>query len=320
MAAVHPVVSGGELMNTDYLLQLAYQRLQADHNDGAIDALRQLLANDPDSAEAHALLAICLMNMRRVHAAKREVQLALAADAQLPMAHYAAALVAIALRKFKLAQEHVTQLLDMEPLNPANYRCQADLYQLTGRLAQSREPLEKALELGPDDPANLVAMAQFHRASSQWDPAYKFARQALQADPSNAAAVVVLGHLLLREGDINGARDHAIWALQENATNVAALHLLTAVKARSNVFLGTWWRFNSWMNERSATRAIILLLCMFVVYRVVVITLTAQGYPQVAEMVNWLWLAFAAYTFAAPQIFRRLLDKELVQVKLSKEF
>ena len=320
MAAVHPVVSGGELMNTDYLLQLAYQRLQAGHNDGAIDALRQLLASDPHSAEAHALLAICLMNMRRVHAAKREVQLALAADAQLPLSHYAAAQVAIALRKFKLAQEHVTQLLDMEPLNPAYYRCQAELYELTGRLAQSREPLEKALQLGPDDPANLVAMAQFHRASSHWDQAYQFARQALQADPSNAAAVVVLGHLLLREGDINGARDHAIWALQENATNVAALHLLTAVKARSNIFLGTWWRFNSWMNERGATRAIILLLCMFVVYRVVVITLTDQGYPQVAEMVNWLWLAFAAYTFAAPQIFRRLLDKELVQVKLSKEF
>lgn len=320
MGAQHPLVSGGELMNTDYLLQLAYQRLQADHNDGAIDALRQLLASDPHSGEAHALLAICLMNMRRVHAAKREVQLALASDAQLPLAHYAAAQVAMALRKFSLAQEHLTQLLDMEPLNPINYRCLAELYQLTGRLAQSREPLEKALELAPDDASNLVAMAQFHRASGHWDQAHQFARQALQADPGNAGAVVVLGHLLLREGDVKGARENAIWALQENATNVAALHLLTAVKARSNLFLGAWWRFNSWMNERSATRAIVLLLFMFVAYRVVVITLTAQGYPQVAQMIDWVWLAFAAYTFAAPQIFRRLLEKELIQVKLSKEF
>ncbi|MDH0748908.1 tetratricopeptide repeat protein [Pseudomonas sp. GD03842] len=307
-------------MNTDYLLQLAYQRLQADHNDGAIDALRQLLANDPDSAEAHGLLAICLMNMRRVHAARREVQLALAADAQLPLAHYAAAQVAIAQRKFKLAEEHLAQLLDMEPLNPLNHRCLAELYQLTGRLKQSREPLEKALELGPDDAANLVAMAEFHRASRHWEQAYQFARQALQASPGHPGAVIVLGHLLLREGDIGGARDHAIWALQENANNVAALHLLTAVKARSSLFLGAWWRFNSWMNERSATRAIILLLFMFVTYRVVVITLAAQGHPQVAQLVDWVWLAFAAYTFAAPQIFRRLLEKELVQVKLSKEF
>ncbi|UVH51349.1 tetratricopeptide repeat protein [Pseudomonas sp. CBSPBW29] len=307
-------------MNTDYLLQLAYQRLQADHNDGAIDALRQLLASDPHSAEAHALLGICLMNMRRVHAARHEVQLALAADAQLPLAHYAAAQVAIALRKFKLAQEHLNQLLDMEPLNPVNYRCLAELYQLTGRLAQSREPLEKALELAPDDAANLVALAEFYRACGDWNKAQLFARQALQADPGNTGAVVVLGHLLLREGDVNGARDHAIWALQENATSLPALHLLTAVKARSSVLLGAWWRFNSWMNERSATRAIILLLFMFVAYRVVVITLTAHGYPQVAQVIDWVWLAFAAYTFAAPQIFRRLLDKELVQVKLSKEF
>lgn len=307
-------------MNNDYLLQLAYQRLQADQHDGAIDTLRQLLANDPDSAEAHALLAICLMNMRRVHAAKREVQLALTLDAQLPLAHYAATQVAIALRKFKLAQEHLTQLLDMEPINPLNYRTLAELYQLTGRLAQSREPLEKALELAPDDAANLVAMARFHRASGDREQAYRFARQALQADPGNAAAVVVLGHLLLREGDVEGAREHAIWALQENANDRAALHLLTAVKARSSLWLGAWWRYNSWMSERSASRATVVLLLMFVVYRVVVITLTAQGYGQVAQAIDWLWLGFAAYTFAAPQMFRRSLEKELAQVKLSREF
>ncbi len=107
---------------------------------------------------------------------------------------------------------------------------------------------------------------------------------------------------------------------RENANDRAALHLLTAVKARSSLFLGAWWRFNSWMSERSASRAIVVLLLMFVVYRVVVITLTAQGYPQVAQVIDWLWLGFAVYTFAAPQIFRRSLEKELAQVKLSREF
>ena len=307
-------------MNTDYLLQVAYQRLQSGHNDGAIDSLRQLLADHPECAEAHALLALCLLNMRRLHAGRHEASMALAMDPALPLAHYAAAHIDMAARQFKSAEQHLLQLLDMEPTEPRYYRSLADLFQLTGRLAQSQALLEKALELGPDDPANLVAMAEYHQACGHWQQAESFARQALQADPGHAGAVVVLGRLLLRQGDINGAREHAIWALQENASNVSALSLLTAVKARSNVFMGLWWRFNSWMNDRSTTGAIILLLAMFVVYRVTVITLTAQGYPGAAEVIDWVWLAFALYTFTAPQIFRRALEKELTQVKLSREF
>lgn len=314
------MVSGDELMNTDYLIQLAYQRLQAGNPNGAIDSLRQSLAEDPQSAEAHALLAICLVNTRRVHAARHEAELALVADPGLPLAHYAAAQVMIAQRKFKQAQQHLTQLLDMEPLNPAYHRSQAELYQLTGHLAESLEPLEKALELQPDCANNLVAMAEYYRVVGDWDKAQQFARQALQAEPGHTGAVVVLGHLLLRQGQIAEAREHAVWALQEDANNVAALHLLTAVKARSSVLLGFWWRLNNWMVERGSTRAIIVLLAMFVVYRVVVISVTAQGYPQAAEMINWCWLAFAIYTFAAPQMFHRLLEKELRQVKLSKDF
>ncbi|WPO98671.1 tetratricopeptide repeat protein [Pseudomonas sp. HR96] len=307
-------------MNASYLLQLAYQRLQAGHNDGAIDSLRQLLAEDGEHAEAHALLAICLINMRRVHAARAESRLALAFNPELPVAHYAMAVVAMALRQFKSAEQHLRQLLDMEPLNPLYHRTLAELYSLTGRSAPRLEQLHKALELSPNDPANLVAMAQYHRSEGHWEQAEAFAREALQSDPGHPGAVVVLGHLLLRRGDTAGAREHAIWALQENANDRAALHLITAVKARESLFLSFWWRLNAWMSERGTTRAIVILLGMFVLFRVSVIAITQQGYPQVAQVIDWVWLAFVVYTFAAPQIFKRALDKELVQVRLSKEF
>jgi tetratricopeptide (TPR) repeat protein len=307
-------------MNTSYLLEVAYQRFNAGHEDGAMDSLRQLLAEDPECAEAHALLALCLLNMRRLHAGRHEARLALAKEPMLPLAHYVAALIDMAARRFKSAEQHLLQVLDLEPMEARYYRSLADLRQLTGRRKESLPLLEKALELQPDDPANLVALAEYHQATGNWEQAHSFARQALQADPTHAPAVIVLGHLLLREGDINGAREHAIWALQENANNYAALGLLTAVKARSNVFMGVWWRFNRWMNERGSTGAIILLLGMFLVYRVTVITLAGQGYTGAAQVVDWLWLAFALYTFTAPQIFKRAMEKEISQVKLSKEF
>lgn len=307
-------------MNSAYLLQLAYQRLQAGHHDGAMDSLRQLLAEDGQHAEAHALLSICLINMRRVHAARVEARLALAADAQLPVGHYAMAVVDMATRQFKSAELHLRELLDMEPLNPEYHRTLAELYDLTGRSALRLEQLQKALELSPDDPTSLVAMAQYHRSEGHWEQAEDFARQALQSDPGHAGAVVVLGHLLLRRGETAAAREHAIWALQANANDRAALHLITAVKARESLFLSVWWRLNAWLSERGTTRAIVIMLGMFVLYRVVVIALGQQGYPQLAQAVDWVWLAFVVYTFAAPQIFKRALDKELVQVKLSKGF
>jgi tetratricopeptide (TPR) repeat protein len=307
-------------MNTAYQLQLAYQRLQAGHNDGAIESLRQLLAEDSEHAEAHALLAICLINMRRVHAARTESRLALAADAQLPVAHYAAAVVAIAQRQFKDAEAHLRQLLDIDPLNPVYHRTLAELYELTGRSAQRLEQLEKALELGPNEASSLVALAQYHRSEGHWEQSEGYARQALNSDPGHVGAVVVLGHLLLRRGETGAAREHAVWALQENPNDRSALHLMTAVKARESMFLSLWWRLNAWLSERGTTRAIVILLSVFVVYRVVVIAVTQQGYGQVAQVIDWVWLAFVFYTFAAPQIFKRALDKELVQVKLSKDF
>lgn len=307
-------------MNSDYLLHVAYQRLQAGQYDGAMDSLRELLANEPEHAEGHGLLAICLLNMRRVHAARRESQLALAADPLLPLAHYAAAQVSIAARQFKPAEKHLMQLLDMEPGNASYHRSLADLYQLTGRAPLALEQLQKALELGPEDPRNLVALARHYRVRGDFNEAERYAREALQTHPGFIEAVVVMGHVLLRHGDVEGAREHAIWALRENASDVSALYLMTAIKARSNLFMGFWWRFNAWVTDRGVARSVILLLGMFVVYRVTVIAANQYGYPQVAEVVDWLWLAFAFYSFSAPQMFRRSLDKELAQVRLSKDF
>lgn len=106
-------------MNETNLLHLAYQRLQSGHAEGAINSLRQLLSDDPEHAEAHALLALCLLLMRRAYAAEREAGLALAADPQLEFAHYVAARVAMARRRFKLAEKHLDQVLEMNPRKPA---------------------------------------------------------------------------------------------------------------------------------------------------------------------------------------------------------
>ncbi|MDP3844837.1 MAG: tetratricopeptide repeat protein [Pseudomonas sp.] len=307
-------------MNETYLLDLAYQRLNNGQVEGAINCLRQLLSNAPEHAEAHALLALCLLEMRRAVAAEREVGLALASDAQLEFAHFVAARVAMMRRKFKLAARHLAQVLEMNPLEVRYQLAQADLQALLGRRAQQLPYLLRALELAPDDPDCLAAMAEFYRRGGEVEQAENFARQALQQHAAHSGAIVTLGHLLLRRGEVQAAREHATWALGEDANDIAALYLISAVKARSNPLMGLWWRYNSWMSELGPTHSIIVLLVMFVVYRVAVIAAGQHGHIMLSQVIQWGWLAFVIYSFAGPQIFKRSLAKELEQVKLSRDF
>ena len=81
-------------------LALAELRLTSGNSRGAIDLLRMALSQEPDHPEAHALLAIALLDERRFTAAHHEAGLALAIDPAVPGALYALGEVCIARRRF----------------------------------------------------------------------------------------------------------------------------------------------------------------------------------------------------------------------------
>ena len=58
---------------------------------GATDQLKRALALEPERADGHALLSLCLAEQGRKGAATGEAELALATDPELPLARYALA-------------------------------------------------------------------------------------------------------------------------------------------------------------------------------------------------------------------------------------
>ena len=84
-------------------LILAQQQMDQGQLEGAVDSLRQVLSIDPDDSDPHALLAICLLDLRRLHAAEHESGMALALEPLSGLALYASALVLMARRKFPAA-------------------------------------------------------------------------------------------------------------------------------------------------------------------------------------------------------------------------
>jgi Flp pilus assembly protein TadD len=302
-----------------WLLTAQRQMSQGQH-EGAIETIRQLLSRDPDFAEAHALLALCLLNLRRLHAAQYEADLALSLAPESSAALHASGAIHLARRRFKAAEERFERWRALCPHEPAVYRSLGHLYDLTGRRQAHLEMLQKALDLDPDEPETWVDLGQASLERGDVDGAEEKALKALQIQPEYQEGLILMGHVLVHRGRLEEARDHAIWALRNDPSDQATLRLLATIKARDSLVLGLWWRYSAWMGELGDGRAILVLLAGFVLYRVGVITAEAYQHEGLAQYIQVLWLGIVAYTWIGPGLFRASLKKELATVQLDREF
>lgn len=300
-------------------LAIARHQIAQGQSQGAVESLRRVLTEDPESVEAHALLALVLLGSKRLHAADREARLALSLEPQDPTALYASARVLLAQRKLQAAQERVQMLLDLDSEWPAAHRVLAEIYDLSGREDKALPVLQRALELDPEDPETLTDLAQWHLDRGDLDAAEKRVREALEVAPESPSALVLMGQILLRRGRVEEARDHAVWALKAGAGD-SALYLLAQVKARQSFWMGLWWRWSTWMGTLGDGRAIFVLLGAYVVYRVAAQFVADQGEQDVANLIEIVWLALVAYTWVGPGWFYKTVEKELGEVELSEEF
>ncbi|HEY0683408.1 MAG TPA: tetratricopeptide repeat protein [Steroidobacter sp.] len=304
----------------DKLIERAYTQLRHQDLHGAIETLRQALTLDADNAHAHALLAICLHDQKRVHAAEYEARAALALNPEFPFAHYAMAIVSIAQRRFKLAEQHLNAALALDPGNPAMLRSLAHLYGLWGRRREVLPLLEKARDAEPDDADTWAALAEHHRDARDFKQAEVLALRALEIDPENADALLTMGYLLLARGETQDAKEHALIVLRNNAVHAGAIQLLGAVKARQSPLLGLWWRFNSFFGGGSMTRRVVLLIGIYLAYRASMIALNDFGYQQAGTWAQFAWLGFCVYTWVGPAVFQKQLRKELAPASLSAKY
>ncbi|HEX5750879.1 MAG TPA: tetratricopeptide repeat protein [Archangium sp.] len=301
---------------------LHYARVQISRgeNRGALETLRRALAEDPEDSEAHALLSLVLLALKRPHAAEHEAGLALSLEALLPLAHYAAASVAMARRRFQDAEQHLTHLLELEPDDTPNLLLQARFLELTGKKERKREVLQRAHSLNPNDPATLVALGWDALERGDVKHALQWARDALSAQPELQDGLVLMGQVYLRQGRIEDAREHALWALRQDATDEGSLRLLASIKARQSRLLGVWWRYAMFMGSLGDGKSTLVLLGAYVAYRFATLAAEDLGQPGLAGIIQLVWLGLALYTWVGPALFQRMVRQELDSVRLDPRF
>ena len=301
---------------SERLLERARRAIEHGNLDAAIDSLRGALALDPDEPDAHAWLSLCLIGKRRLYGASEESKIALVMAPESVLARWVGAQVAIAERNFQRAKDLNDELVADDPTSALLHQQRAQIFALLHEFDEQQHALHDALRFDPDNAETLAALAEFELAHGSPKEAYRFAESALQISPENHSALVAMGTVLLKQGDVAGAREHCFLALSADATDVGALYLLTAIKTRENRILGLWWRYNSWMHRVGETRAIVILLSAFVIYRIASITADDLGATFLSAGVTVFWLAIVVYTWVGPALFRRALKKEIESIQL----
>lgn len=304
----------------ELLLAEADRRRRRGDHAGAIEKARRALSIDPDHARAHAVLALALLGARRLHGATIEVGLALAADGNDAFCHYAAAAVRRAERRLEDAWQHCLVALESDLQEIHAYVLGAAIRRLQGEHAAARELLDEALALRADHAGALTAYARLELDLGNVDEAQRRIDAALTAEPDHLEAHVVAGFVALHRGDVAIAEEHARYALAKSAADHDALVLWTAIKARKHPLLGLWWRFNSLLSLRSERGQLAILIGSFVVVRLLVILVGALGHDGWETALTYVWLAICAYTWLAPDLFRRMLKRELETVVLRPDY
>jgi Tfp pilus assembly protein PilF len=309
-------------MSDERTIELLRSRAEAclDRNDtqGAVDLIEQALAIDADIADLHASLSLCLVDLKLVEVARAEADIAMALDPSEAICHTAMGQVLYAEGKRREALRSLEAAVGLEPEDTFAYVLMAQVKRSLGE--DCEDELAAALEIDPEDPSVLAAYAEFEFFRGNLDEAERYAREALEHDAGYTDALLTMGWILLRRGDLEGARAHASIALREDPRDEAALRLLAAYKARKSPVLGLWFRWNLYMSTLSEGKSIVVLLAMYVVYRLLILILGDLDLGDVAQIVTYAWLAFVAYTWFGPVLFDRMLSREVDSIHLDPEY
>lgn len=275
-------------------LQRALLLIEQSRYKLAQQELRQSLAEEPDDAMAHAVLAICLTHLDEPGMAVREAELAVGFDPQLPFVYYAQSVVETQRNCFEDAEQAIHEAIGLDPYNTVFFAQLARVELEQHHWQKALTAAEQGLELDPEDVSctNLraIALTRLGRRSE----AGEAIETALKRDPEDAESHANLGWSLLENGEPEKAMEHFRESLRLDPENDWARQgIVEAIKARHffyRIILG-WF---VWMSNLSGRAQWAVLIGAFLGYQI--LRSLATHNPN---LLPWLIPVLIAYaTFA----------------------
>ena len=233
-----------QLLSRAHLL-MAQQRYEL-----AEEVLGQELAQDPNSAMAHSLLAICMLQDRdRIKDATREAEQGIHLAPDSAYSFFVHAQVMRQRNQFDEGLASIDRAIALEPDDPAFYAVRAAFLGQKNDWRACLEAAETGLQYDPDDEACRAFRSLSLERLGRVQDAVSEAQLAIRRDPDSATAHASLGWAHLQNGDYRQAQVAFREALRlEPSNEFARSGMVQALNSNSVIFRFFMSIFN-WMSR-----------------------------------------------------------------------
>jgi Tfp pilus assembly protein PilF len=197
-------------------LSPAIDFLNADRVDLAERLARDELAQDPESWDAHRILAVCLRRRGQLKASLGEAEEALARAPESWLCHLERARTLLEMRRRVEAEREMREAISGAPDNASLHADLATILTDQNRLADAAIAAREGLRLDPHDVACLNALALALLQANRTDDARQVLREALVDEPTRAFLHHNLGAALLEGNQFQSAAAEFREALRLN--------------------------------------------------------------------------------------------------------
>ncbi|TQV86878.1 tetratricopeptide repeat protein [Aliikangiella coralliicola] len=307
-------------MNNDYELDLVRSYMDRGQTDQAIDLLKKLLSSEPDSAICHGLLASCLVSKKRVYAAEYELKIALSLEPNYAYLYVVYAQISLLKNKINQVIEFCDEALALDPEEIDAILLKSEIYLLKNDNKNALNCIHQAASLAPDNVEVICAYGEFYLATGDVKKAYCYAEDALKNDPGSSDANLLMGEVQLKRGNIEEAMYHVRFVILQTPDSNRALSLLGNIKSRQNIFIGAWWRFNSWVATLGDMKASLVLISGYLFFNLLAQVVFDLGHQGVSSAISYAWLGLVIYTWVAIPYYHKILKKELQKFSFNNDF
>ena len=231
LLAAHPDLGAAHVIRGQALLAKGDSRALKDFTD--------IVKENPNSAQAQALLARAYVRLGRNADAQAAYREAIKLDPQFVPAKTELALTSGQKTNRAELQGYVEQLRAFIKASPKNLLARETLSRyllFLGETKEAKEQLKAILDVAPGHPAANLLMAGLAMSEGKRDEAAKYARWVLRSKPSDIDANVFMAQYLLQANRRDEAAKHLETALQVNPTLLGVKLQLAAIYAGQDRF------------------------------------------------------------------------------------
>jgi tetratricopeptide (TPR) repeat protein len=180
----------------------------------AAKAFADALAEQPEHADTHSMLALCHMHLKRLKQALDEARESTRLEPENAHAHSVLSMILLEQRNYPEAQRACEEAKSLQPLDASHQALDSSIALAQGQWRQALTKADAALQLDPCSEWAVRVRAMALLNLTNFAEAETAADYALQLDPQGARAHVVMGRVLLGRNKLLPAMAHFREALR----------------------------------------------------------------------------------------------------------